>query len=429
MRSMHVVFAVAASAWLLIGCGGGGGGGDGGVISFSAGSFSMEEAGTALVPITLHREGGSGVVSVRVMLSDGTATGGMPPFTPPCDYDQTPIVVTWADGDFVDKTVDVFIIDGTTDEADESVHLSLANVTGGAGIGAASTATLMIMDDDVAGQIEFFSPTWFYNETGIPVGTVLIRRVGGVDGDVSATVVSTDGTANSDPLSPLEPVDYTPISKTIVFPDQDASPIMINIKANILQDALPEGDETVTLSLTNLTNGATLGAQGTSVLTIVDDDPFLVITENPPASGSRFGSSLAKVGSRLAIGASGAGASGRVSIFEPEAPSLSATLDGGLAQLFAPDSAEAGADAASRFGSHAVALADRWAVPDASSGSVLLLSAAGDLLATIPGPIAQPSARFGAALCEFDGVLVVGAPDFEVDGVPGAGAVFVIRVP
>jgi len=69
-----------------------------GTIAFSNSQFSVNENGTPITQVTLTRTGGStGTVSATLNLSNGTATAGN-------DYIQTPIIVTFADGE-TSKTV------------------------------------------------------------------------------------------------------------------------------------------------------------------------------------------------------------------------------------------------------------------------------------------------------------------------------------
>src|SRR5262245_13006764 len=239
-RFLGVVFVLAVTVVLLGGCGGNGGGGNHAIISFAGTSFSVDEDGTPVMQITLTRTGSSNNdVSATVVLTDGTATGGPPPLAPPVDYDNTPIVVTWLSGDTADKMVTVPVLDDHQDEPDETVDLSLSNFTGGAIAGLVNTATLTIVDNDVAGSSQFSSAFYSYNEDGTPNSAVTIQRVGGMDGDISAHIISTDGTANSDPSSPVEPVDYAPIDTTVTFLDQVTTDIVLVIPG-IVQDLLPE---------------------------------------------------------------------------------------------------------------------------------------------------------------------------------------------
>lgn len=93
-----------------------------GVIEFSALNYSVEEDSAAAL-ITLVRTGGNdGEVGVELIPSDITAIA-------PGDYDSTPILVTFADGE-TSKIVAVPINDDTLFEQDETIQLSLINPTG-----------------------------------------------------------------------------------------------------------------------------------------------------------------------------------------------------------------------------------------------------------------------------------------------------------
>ena len=71
------------------------------------------------------------------------------------------------------------------------------------------------------------------------------------------------------------------------------------------------GRERSTLELSNPTGGATIGATSPATVTIIDDDNMLEIPN--PAPGTLFGATVAKVGSKLLIGAPGnAAPEGRV---------------------------------------------------------------------------------------------------------------------
>ena len=114
-----------------------------------------------------------------------------------------PIVVSWAAGDLTQKVVTVPINEDHDDEMPETIHLALTHPTGGAVIREPlGTSTLTINDNDIAGSIGFGIPFYSYGEDGTPFGLeVTVFRTGGMDGEVSATLSSVDGTANSDPNS------------------------------------------------------------------------------------------------------------------------------------------------------------------------------------------------------------------------------------
>ncbi|NER29804.1 MAG: hypothetical protein F6J89_19840, partial [Symploca sp. SIO1C4] len=111
-----------------------------GVIAFSANNFSLSENGTPVQEVTLNRTGGTqGQVSVTLTPTNGTATNA--------DYDDNPIVVTFADGE-TSKTVEISVVDDSEVEGNETINLDLSNPTGGVTIGNSDSATLTIVDND-----------------------------------------------------------------------------------------------------------------------------------------------------------------------------------------------------------------------------------------------------------------------------------------
>jgi Calx-beta domain/Beta-propeller repeat len=112
-----------------------------GTLQLSAATYVAGE-GAGNASITITRTGGTdGAVSVRLRTSDGTASAG-------ADYTAADVVVTFADGDAAPKTVNMAILQDTSDEPDETVNLALSAPTGGATLGAQTSAVLTITDDD-----------------------------------------------------------------------------------------------------------------------------------------------------------------------------------------------------------------------------------------------------------------------------------------
>ncbi|OAD20687.1 Na-Ca exchanger/integrin-beta4 domain protein [Candidatus Thiomargarita nelsonii] len=110
-------------------------------LQFSAASYTVNET-SVTVTITVTRTGGSsGAVSADYATSDDTATAGS-------DYTAASGTRNWADGDATDKTFMVDIINDDQVEGDETLILSLGNVTGGAGLGTHRSAILTITDND-----------------------------------------------------------------------------------------------------------------------------------------------------------------------------------------------------------------------------------------------------------------------------------------
>jgi uncharacterized delta-60 repeat protein len=124
-----------------------------------------------------------------------------------------------------------------------------------------------------AGSLEFTSATYVVGESTNAVITV--RRTGGLQGPVSVQATATAGTATAN-------VDFVPVNTTLNFA---AGVNLQSFVVTNLDDVIPEGDETVNLTLVgaSLTGGAVLGAQGTATLVIADDDSVMAFLS--PAFG------------------------------------------------------------------------------------------------------------------------------------------------
>jgi Ca2+-binding RTX toxin-like protein len=260
-----------------------------GTLAFSAPQFSVNEDGTPIAAVTITRTGGSdGTVSATVNLTDDTATA-------PADYNNTPITVSFANGE-TSKTITIPIADDTLLESNETINLTLDNPTGGATIGTQNTATLTIVDNDV--QLAFSNAQFSVNEDGTPITAVTVTRTGRSTGIVGVTLTPTNGTA-------LAPDDYSNAPINITFADGETSKTVI---IPIVDDTPIESSETINLTLSNPTGGATLGVQDTATLTIVDNDVQLAFSD-PTFSIQEDGTPIAAVtvtrsgGTTSAVGA------------------------------------------------------------------------------------------------------------------------------
>ena len=235
------------------------GGANPGTIQFGSPTYTVNEGGTATV--TLSRTSGiDGAVTVNYATSDGSAKAGL-------DYVAKSGTVTFAAG-AISASFTVPTIDDLLFEGDESIGLTLSAPAGGAVLGPQTTAVLTIQDDEqpVPGSFQFSTTSYSVGESAGAV-TITVSRVGGSNGNVTVNFATADGTATAG-------LDYAATSGTLVFADGETSkPFSIPI----LDDGLVEGDETVALTLSAPTGGATLGTKD-ATLTILDDD----VTQSPP---------------------------------------------------------------------------------------------------------------------------------------------------
>ncbi len=242
----------------------------GGSIAFSSATYSGSEVdGSApTVTITVNRTGSDGPASVQYNSTNGTATDA--------DFVGGDGTLSWATGETGPRTYTITINDDNVVEPAEHAHLSLSAVTG-AVLGTPNTATLAIIDDDLAGTVQFDSADYAVIE-GEGVLTVNVTRTGGSDGNVTVDHAATDGTATT-------PADYTGGDGTLTWLEGDVSPRSFTV--NIVDDAAIEVPETLGLALSNPTGGLVLGTPAAATLTIVDDagssddDHFFINTSRP----------------------------------------------------------------------------------------------------------------------------------------------------
>jgi len=118
--------------------------------SYPAGLFTLSVVNQAwerdlTVNVIVNREDyGAGAVTVDLTVG-GTATNGQ-------DYSlpQQTHRFSWADGDRSSKNLSIPLINDRRKEGEETITLTLSGATGGALIGAPSSATVRILDDDTS---------------------------------------------------------------------------------------------------------------------------------------------------------------------------------------------------------------------------------------------------------------------------------------
>ncbi|HKO44150.1 MAG TPA: Calx-beta domain-containing protein, partial [Pyrinomonadaceae bacterium] len=225
---------------------------DGGALQFSSATYSVNEnGGTAM--ITVNRTGGTaGTTTVQFATSNGTATAGS-------DYDTATGTLTFGPG-VPTQTFSVPITIDHDNEPNETINLTLSNVTGSGSLGTPSAAILTIVDDDPGGELQFSSATYSSNEN---TALITVIRVGGFAGTTTVDYTTSNGTATAGS-------DYTTTSGTLTFSHGSTSQSFL---IPISNDTSDEPNETVNLTLSNVSGTGSLGTPSTAVLTIIDDDP------------------------------------------------------------------------------------------------------------------------------------------------------------
>jgi uncharacterized delta-60 repeat protein len=148
--------------------------------------------------------------------------------------------------------------------------------------------------DPAAGALQFEAPTFAVSEAAGAVPTVAITRSGGSKGAVTATLRTSDGTAQAG-------LDYTPVAATVFFTDGELGQRIVEVPT--LPNTAIGGNKTVLLQLVEPGGCAALGAQASAVLTIEDDEDA-----NPPApSGAGLDTTFGSNGKAVAANFGGSG--------------------------------------------------------------------------------------------------------------------------
>ena len=187
-------------------------------------------------------------VTVDWATADDTATQG-------ADYAETTGTLTF-DALETEQTITVPLLDDALDENDETFTVALTNAANATLDDAEATGTIADNDDTPALTIADA-------EAAEGDGEITFTVTLGAASSLEVTVdwTTADGTATAD-------ADYVAADGRLTFaPGQTEATIAVAV----FNDALDEGDETLTIALSDPTN-ATI-ADGTATGTIADDDP------------------------------------------------------------------------------------------------------------------------------------------------------------
>jgi hypothetical protein len=163
-------------------------------------------------------------------------------------------------------------VNATTDASGNASFTFIASTTVPGGQFISATATNLSTNDtsEFAQNVKIvghgnlqFSAAAFSVAESAGRATITVTRSLGSDGVVTIQAATTGGTATAG-------ADFTDASQTLTFVNGQTS---LTFTIPILADTLVEGNETVNLTLSSPTGGASLGTPSTAVLTIIDVPP------------------------------------------------------------------------------------------------------------------------------------------------------------
>ena len=224
-------------------------------IQFNSASSSGAESVTAVsLQVDLNQIDATNPTSVDYAITGGTAQASPSP-----DYTFTAGTLV-IPANQTNGTINFTILDDVLSEATETIIISLTNPVN-ANLGANSTHTYSITDNDAAVNVQFQSASTTIDEGGSVANIFLkLSATSGQNISVDYTVAGVTATGGG--------VDYALANGTLVI---NAGQQLGTINLALTDDGIEESAETLTITLSNPV-GATLGSQTAHTVTIVDND-------------------------------------------------------------------------------------------------------------------------------------------------------------
>ncbi|NBV24849.1 MAG: hypothetical protein EBS05_23385, partial [Proteobacteria bacterium] len=234
-----------------------------GSFGFESPVFTVSESGTNAL-ITVRRSLGLAAdAAVNFSAVPGTALAS--------HFGMTNGVLSFPTN-VVFATFNVSVTNTALVEGDRTVILSLTSPTGGAVLGGGSVATLIILEDDSAIG---FSTAFYSVGENVPGGqaAISVTRTGNTNSTVSVLAqTGTNGTAGVG-------IRYFATNSILTFAPGDTTRLFV---VPVIDDLIAEGDQTVSLSLTNFQANGTATALGIAGLT----NATLLILDNEFGPGT-----------------------------------------------------------------------------------------------------------------------------------------------
>jgi hypothetical protein len=223
-------------------------------IGFSASVYGvMENAGSMLITVTR-----SGITSTAVAVNYGTSNNSASSGT---DYSSVSGTLNFGASE-ITKTFSVPISDNNSIEGNRTFNVVLTNPTNGAVL-SQGASSVVINDNEAgvmtgSGSFKFSTDTFTISESQGKAVITVMHATSLVPASVN---YSTNGG------SALAGTDYTATSGTLSFAAGETSK---TFEIPVVKDSLSEGEETIFISLSSSTNGATLSDPYSATVKIND---------------------------------------------------------------------------------------------------------------------------------------------------------------
>lgn len=244
-------------------------------IQFSDAVFTVNE-NTGIASITVTRTGDlSGTATVHYSTSDGTATHNV-------DYFTRSGTLVFQAGQ-ASQTFHVRIRNDNLGDGSQTLHLTLSHPTGGATLGAQSTADLTIVSAE-PGRLRFAESIVHVNE-GDRTAEITVERIGGSDGTVSVDYTTSNGSARAGH-------EYTAVHGTLTFGPGETSK---TIEVPLLNDTRTGPDRRFFVLLSHHSGNAARFQPQRATVVIHDNDSALSFSAGAFRANIAAGSALITV--------------------------------------------------------------------------------------------------------------------------------------
>ncbi|MEO8033741.1 MAG: Calx-beta domain-containing protein [Acidobacteriota bacterium] len=230
------------------------------VLQFSSGAYNISE-GAGPVGATLVRTGNTAVTST-VQFSTTSCGYYCAQATVGLDYQPTAGTITFAPGETA-KTITVPIFDDVLTETNESFSIALSNPTNAIFQGYSSPATTVTIIDDEPASFVAFSPSSYVVPESAGSAVLTVMR----SGSLSQAATVTYETQSNNYYGATAGADFSVVAGTLTFLPNEVTK---TIAVPILDDTIPEGSESLYVSLLAATNAVL--SSPSAIVTINDDD-------------------------------------------------------------------------------------------------------------------------------------------------------------
>jgi Ca2+-binding RTX toxin-like protein len=238
-------------------------------VNLSVSSNAGTEAGTTSITVTATAESAvTGAQTVDLGVAGTGITSG--------DYNLSGTTITIPSGQTT-GTVTFTVVDDALIEGNETATLTISNPSAGIVLGTNTTQNIAITDNDFPNVNLSVS-----SNTGTEAGTTAITVTATAESAVTGAQTVDLGVAGTGITSG----DYNLSGTTITIPSGQTTG---TVTFTVVDDALIEGSETATLTISNPSAGIVLGTNTTQNIAITDNDFPTVNLSVTPTTGTEAG--------------------------------------------------------------------------------------------------------------------------------------------